>query len=338
MRAAASYTGGYMKQRFSRGINHLPDKFEFRSKEAAVFPEMVVCGIAFNCNARCIHCPNAATGFSASVKGPDQFMTWDIFKKIVAECALYPHSMVRMSSAGEVLLHPYATEMICYLLERKTDKNVALTTNGSLLSERKSLLLLESGIRSIEISVDAATKETYEKVRVGLTFENVLVNIKRLVELRNKGKYNTRVMVSIIEQDANRKELDFIYSFWRNIVDDVLVRKLLSFKGLIHREEGAWAPLLPKNTPCPFLWERVLIDSVGNLRGCVSDIYNTSYLGNIMKNSIADLWRSPLLTSWRRLHIEGKGEEVPMCNGCLDREYRSWTYNYFSALDKEQIG
>ncbi len=313
-------------------IQHLPEQFGFRSKEAEKFPEMVVCGISFTCNARCIHCPNAATGFDASLKGDERKMNWDVLRKIADECAKYPHSLVRVSSAGEILVHPEAIEMIEYILDVKKDGNVALTTNGSLLTPEKSLRLLKAGIRSIEVSMDAATKETYEKIRVGLKFDKVLHHIRELVRQRDEGGYDTRVMVSVIEQDENRAEMDFIDEFWKKEVDEVLTRKMLTFKGIIKREDDAQSSYMPKDTPCPFLWERVLIDAIGNVRGCVSDLYNASCLGNVMEKSISEIWRSETITEWRKLHLEGKKEEVAPCKGCQDLEYRSWNYNYFHAL------
>ncbi|MEW5692173.1 MAG: GNAT family N-acetyltransferase [Candidatus Hydrogenedentota bacterium] len=313
---------------------HIPESFGFRFPLAKTFPQMVVCGLSFICNSRCIHCPNAATNFTASIKGRDAFMSWEILKKVAEECAGYHHNLIRVSSCGEVLTHPEAIEMIEYLLDVKQDKNVALTTNGSLLTPDKSERLLKRRIRSIEVSVDAATKETFEKIRIGLDFEKVLFNIKELVRLRNENNYNTKIMVSIIEQEANENELDYIFKFWEEIVDDVLIRKLLSFKGIIKRKKE-YSTYLHSTVPCPFLWERVLIDSLGNVRGCVSDIYNTSCVGNIKEHSIEELWQSELFNTWRKLHIQGRREEIPMCKGCIDLEYRSWNYNYFYALDKD---
>lgn len=309
--------------------------FGFRSPEAAAFPEMVVCGICFRCNARCIHCPNAATGFTATLKGPDQLMSWDVLRRIADECALHPHCMIRVSSCGEILVHPEAVEMIEYMLRVKADRNVALTTNGALLTKDKAERLLAAGIRSIEFSVDAHRKDTYAKIRVGLDFDRMLRNIETLVELRDKMRSPTKVLASIVEQPDNTAEVDGIRRFWEARVDEVLLRRLLAFKGIIARSDKQ-PPQLEKNAPCPFLWERVLVDAAGDVRGCVSDIYNTSRLGSIREQTIADVWQSPLLNSWRRMHLEGRSQDAPPCRGCQDMEYRSWTYNYFTALAKER--
>lgn len=315
-------------------VKHLPDQFGFRSPEASEFPQMVVCGMSFVCNARCIHCPNAATNFSATLKGTDRIMSREVFNAVADQCAKHPHCLVRLSSAGEILTHPNALELIEYLLAVKTDKNVALTTNGALLTADKAERLLKAGIRSIEISVDAADKKTYEAIRVGLNYETLLKNVTELVRIRDAGNYPTRIMVSVIEQDLNRSSLTQIHKFWDNLVDVVLVRKLLGFGGLVERTNAA-TPYMPTDTPCPFLWERVLVDPAGNVRGCVNDIAGKGILGNVLSQSIGEIWKSTLLNSWRDLHLAGKRQDVPLCENCVDLEYRSWEYNYFHALNKD---
>lgn len=318
----------------SSTITHLPEEFGFRSEAASQFPQMVVCGMSFVCNARCIHCPNAATDFKATLKGKDRIMPWEVFRKVADQCAEHEHTLVRLSSAGEILTHPEAIEMIEYLMDKKKDKNVALTTNGALLDSEKAQRLLKSGIRSIEISVDAADKETYEQIREGLNFETLLTNVKELVRLRDEGGYETRLMVSVIEQDLNRDNLEEIKTFWDELVDVVLVRKLLAFGGLIERKHRA-EEYMPSDVPCPFLWERVLVDPSGNVRGCVNDIMGRGIVGNILEKPLADIWQGELLNKWRDMHLNGEREAVPVCEDCQDLEYRSWQYNYFHALNKD---
>lgn len=314
-------------------MKHTPETYGFRDQDAERFPEMVVVAMSFRCNARCIHCPNAATDFNATIKGPDRLMTWDVLKEITRQCAPYP-TMMRISSFGEILMHPEAVDMIGYILDRKMDKNVALTTNGSLLTGEKAKRLMEKGIRSIEFSVDAASKEIYEKIRAGLKWDQTLKYITECVRLRDQGHFKTRILVSVIEQPTNQHVIDDIMDYWKSRVDDVLVRKMLSFKGIIQRPDE-YEKYMPDNTPCPFLWERVVIDPLGNVRGCVSDIHAEFVIGNMMKIGLETLWHSPLMETYREKHLSGKIAECPMCSGCVDLPYRSWNYNYFYALDKK---
>jgi radical SAM protein with 4Fe4S-binding SPASM domain len=314
-------------------MKHTPEIYGFRNNAAARFPEMVVVAMSFVCNARCIHCPNAATGFSATLKGPDRLMSWDVLKAITGQCAPHP-TLMRISSFGEILMHPEAMDMITYILENKPDKNVALTTNGFLLTRHGTRRLMEAGIKSIEFSIDAGSREIYEKIRVGLTWETTLQNILDAMEIRNRGGYATRIMVSVIEQPDNKEMMDDIFAFWESRVDQVLLRKLLSFKGVIHRRDD-YPEYMPPDTPCPFLWERVVIDPLGNVRGCVSDLNAEFVIGNMLETRLETLWHCPLIETYRKKHLSGNIDQCPMCNGCVDLPYRSWNYNYFYALDKK---
>jgi radical SAM protein with 4Fe4S-binding SPASM domain len=315
-------------------IKHTPEKYGFRSREAEAFPEMVVVGMSFVCNARCIHCPNAATNFEATLQGKDRLMSWAVLKEIAKQCAGRP-TLLRMSSFGEILMHPHAIEMMCHVLDAKTDKNVALTTNGSLLTGDKAQRLMEQGMRSIEYSVDAGSKEVYEKIRVGLKWDKTVRNIEECVSIRDKNGYDTKVMVSVIEQPENEGTMDDILSFWEKRVDKVLIRKMLSFKGIVERGKK-YEEYMKKNTPCPFLWERVVIDPVGDVRGCVSDVYGEFCIGNVMKANLEDIWHSELMEEYRDKHLSGRMRECPLCKDCVDVQYRSWNYNYFYALQEDE--
>jgi radical SAM protein with 4Fe4S-binding SPASM domain len=239
-----------------------------------------------------------------------------------------------MSSFGEILMHPQAVEMMCYVLDSKVDKNVALTTNGSILTAEKAHRLMERGMRSIEFSVDAGSKEVYEKIRLGLNWETTLGNIEECLKIRDKYHYDTKVMVSVIEQPENEETIQDILSFWEQRVDKVLIRKMLSFKGVVKRAKK-YEEYMTGDVPCPFLWERVVIDPLGDVRGCVSDLNAEFRIGNIMEAGLEEIWHSELIEEYRDKHLSGKRKECPLCKDCVDVQYRSWNYNYFYALEED---
>ena len=311
-------------------MSHLPRQFGFRSAAAERFPEMVVVGMSFVCNARCIHCPNAATDFTATLRGADRFMSWPVLEEIARQCAGTP-TMLRVSSFGEILVHPEAEAMILHLLATKADRNVALTTNGSLLTADKAGALMAAGIRSIEFSVDAASGEVYETIRRGLSWQTLKDHVEACVALRDRHGYRTRILVSVIEQPANEDHLDAIVAYWQQRVDKVLTRKMLSFKGVVDRPRQ-YASYMPADTPCPFLWERVVVDPLGGVRGCVSDIHGELAIGNILETPLAEIWHAPEMDAYRRRHLAGRRADCPLCRDCVDLPFRSWGYNYFKAV------
>lgn len=90
-------------------------------------------------------------------------------------------------------------------------KSVVIMTNGTLFTS-KEWEKLEGKYEDISfmVSVDAATKETYEKVRCGGQFERLMENMRFLSMLRKENKVNN-VKVIMIVQKANYMEIpDFI--------------------------------------------------------------------------------------------------------------------------------
>ena len=90
-------------------------------------------------------------------------------------------------------------------------KSVVIMTNGTLFTP-KEWEKLEGKYEDISfmVSVDAATKETYDKVRCGGNFDQLMDNMKFLSTLRKDNKVHN-VTVIMIVQKANYKEIpDFI--------------------------------------------------------------------------------------------------------------------------------
>ena len=113
-----------------------------------------------------------------------------------------------------------------------SNTKVTLTTNGTLLNEKRMSKLLKTGLHMIDISTDAASNETYKKIRVGGDLNITQSNILKLLKLRKDVQAKTKIIVSFVEQKENSHEVDDFKRFWDNQdVDEVLIRKLHSNSG-----------------------------------------------------------------------------------------------------------
>jgi len=93
----------------------------------------------------------------------------------------------------------------------KKEKEVVVMTNGTLFSTAEwEKMEGKPGRVSFLVSVDAATKETYEKVRCGGNYERLMVNMEFLSKLRRENKIASVIVVMVVQR-ANYKEIpDFI--------------------------------------------------------------------------------------------------------------------------------
>lgn len=111
-------------------------------------------------------------------------MDLEVFKRGLAEVS--PSREVVFVGLGEPLLHPNFLEMVRMVRERGLGVNFA--TNGTLLDEGYAKELVNLQVTKVSVSMDGATKETYERIRRSASFDEVVENVKRLVEARRSLK------------------------------------------------------------------------------------------------------------------------------------------------------
>ena len=300
---------------------------------AEEFPRMVVLAVAYPCNARCPNCPYTEGNSDIRKHYADApFVDPELFKKIARECG--PHNAwVRITGGGEPMLHPAdLVSLIEYAKEQKA--RVWLNTNGSCFTDEKMDRLLRCGLDQVEFSVDAADPETYAKVRPGLDFDRLVKSVRFMLERRRELQATTNIIVSVINQDLLGGAIDQVAQFWLDLgVDEVVRRKFLTWGAnttLDKQHSADESPYLDKmgGDPCPFPFHRLNVDSRGKIEVCGYDISGRTNFGSVREKTISEIWRGPIFEWWRRMHLERRGREIPLCRECPDWAYRSWNHNW----------
>ena len=111
-------------------------------------------------------------------------------------------------------------------------KSIHLHTNGTLWNESNwyKMKNVQKFIKSAEISVDAATKETYEKVRLGGKWEDIQHNLRFIATLSNL-EYIT---MSFVVQKENYKEMEMFYKMTEEIFDDTPIKWRIFFNRILN--------------------------------------------------------------------------------------------------------
>jgi radical SAM protein with 4Fe4S-binding SPASM domain len=309
-------------------IEHIQQSYGIR-ETAKEFPMMCVLSFVYVCNAKCPNCPYNNSDIRKQYKDA-MIMPDDIFKAIADECGAY-NAYLRISGGGEPMLHPRATELLLYA--KKAGAKVGLITNGSAFTEDSLHRLINAGVDMIEFSVDASDERTYNKVRPGLDWKVVLANAQKAVAIRDEIKSRTKIIASIINQKG--VEIEQAERFWSEIVDRVQIRKYLTW-GYAADQSADSVPYLPPENkiPCPWLFERLNIDSRGDVTICGEDIAFNEKFANIQEKSIKEIWHGEKFAYFRQKHLAGKGDGIEICRTCPDWKYRSWQHNYWK-LEKD---
>lgn len=306
------------------------------NERTRLFPKMVVINSCYPCNALCPHCPYTPGNSNIRKEGRAEqspYISWEVFKAIADETGKHK-AILRLSGAGEPLLHKQLVDYIEYA--KSVGCEVGLINNGSMMTPERAERLIRANVEMIEFSVDAADPVTYDIVRKGLSFEQTVENIKRTVKFRDDLKAKTRIIASVVDQKLVHDNLQEIVEFWDAIVDVVQVRKYLTWDVNDLANSGDVTPYLDPQAACPFPFDRLLIDTNGDMRFCVYDIKARTNWGNVLKQSISSVWTGPDFDALRKFHNDREFYKFEICEKCLDRQFRSWDYNYFKLREKAE--
>lgn len=320
-----------MPKKKQETVLHTQEQYGLRP-EASEFPMMLVLSFVYPCNALCPHCPYTNSNIRDTYKDAP-YMSEEIFKKIADESG--PHgAYLRISGGGEPMLHPRSWELLVYA--KSVGCKIGLITNGSCFTERNSRLLLEAGVDMIEFSVDACDEKTYDVVRKGLKWDRLLKNARRMLAMRDKLRSPSKIIASGVDQKG--VDIEAVERFWRDEigVDNFIKRKFLTW-GVnttldSSRSADPAAYLNTDEVPCPFIFERLNIDSRGNVMVCGYDISANTSMGIVGKQSIRDIWHGEGFRFYREKHLANRGSEISMCASCPDWKYRSWQHNYWKVV------
>jgi len=309
-----------------------PGEHGFVKPEHEVFPPILIIAVTNVCDMACIHCAHPVIKQDADYRGT--MMDPAIHTRIVQETKQFKDQLwvFRYAADGESLLHPKFLDFVDEA-KRAGIGPVDLTTNGMTLTEERARRLLEAPIDVIDVSLDAYQKETYEKIRKRGKFDLVIENTRRLIDLRNEMHSPTRIMVSIIRQKETLGEVEAFQKHWGQYVDEVLVRGLNTDLDIVNVSEIYFKDDLDR-WPCPQFWKRVTINFNGDIRFCVEDWRNNGVVGNVMKQSIQEIWQGPAYQEFRELHQSGRWGAMKMCKPCRDWQHMAWDHGFEKAINK----
>ena len=81
-------------------------------------------------------------------------------------------------SGGEPMLHPRFFDMAAYVCERNGQLKVE--TNGHTLTPENCARLKDLGVKAVQVSLDGATRETFNRMRVLGDFDRALEGVRNL--------------------------------------------------------------------------------------------------------------------------------------------------------------
>jgi len=146
----------------------LTKTFEFEP----TFPLYIMTEMTFSCNYRCPQCVLGDNAIQKELLPKNSTMSFELFKKIIDEGEKHQCRSLCVNNTNEPLLLNDLPERIVYA-RKHGFLDILMNTNGELFTEENSTKILKSGLTRLMISIDAHSKDTFSKIRVGGNYEKV---------------------------------------------------------------------------------------------------------------------------------------------------------------------
>ncbi|MCL2925003.1 MAG: radical SAM protein [Trichodesmium sp. MAG_R04] len=303
------------------------NQYGFYGRLKAEFPSQIIVDVTEICNLACIHCPHPE--FKKSPYYSSQSLNLELNAKMVDEVAKYGQGKtqyIRYTSNGEPLTNRQIYEMLEYACGN-SGVAVTLTTNGTLMNEKRIEKLLNIGVDIIDISLDAFVPETYSKIRVNGNLNITKSNVLKLLQRSKQSSFKTKVVVSYVEQPQNIYETKDFETFWKNNgADYVVIRRLHSAAGAIENiaEKIQEEHKSKVRFPCLYPWERILLNPAGYLAFCPTDWVHGSVIADYRTTTIYETWQSEFYQKLREAHLCNNFGNHSFCGNCPDWVHTRW--------------
>jgi len=279
------------------------------SEPRGAVPTAVYLETTSRCNLRCPMCARQLAGPEWKNVDMSRAELEQALGAIAPACEL-----VLPFAGGEPLLHPDLVWLIGAI--HTGGRRTELATNATLLNGRTSRDLLLAGLDTLIISLDAATPETYAKIRRGADFERTRAGIMTFLREKRRLHASTWVIVQMVSLPENRGEERLFQRQWRGVggVDAVRIK---ADEVNVERVKAKRFGALESRRPCHFPWlGPMMIRYDGNVYPCCHS-WRGAPVGHIAEASMVEIWNGPEMRALRRAHLAGRAaEEYPSCGEC----------------------
>jgi MoaA/NifB/PqqE/SkfB family radical SAM enzyme len=275
-----------------------------RSSVAEAPPVCLYLEVTNRCNLLCETCPRTFETLE-----PPADMSWELFTKIVDQVPNV--ARVVLHGVGEPMLVKQLPQMIRYLKDRGT--YVLFNTNGTLMQPRRFQELIDTGLDELRVSLDAADRETYLKVRGKDYFNRIVRDVGKFIAYQKQvGATTPRVSLWLTGLKETVEQLpDFVRLSAAMGVAEVHLQRLVFDEtgyGMARAESSLFEATQAE--------EQAAIEAaqaVGATLGVTLDASGATEPGMSLKRQGEDTPWATCRRPWSLMYFTAHGRALPCC-------------------------
>jgi MoaA/NifB/PqqE/SkfB family radical SAM enzyme len=275
-------------------------------------------------------------------------MTFEEFKKIVDQFDSL--TALSLTGIGEPFLNRDLSKMIRYAKSKGIF--VTVTTNATLINERTAPVVVASGLDELSFSMESADPSTFEKIRVGASFDRIVTNIETFMKLKKHMRNRTpEVVLRTVAMSHTLHEVPGLIKLANQLgIRHLKVAPLVfpfrpelhdpkkQIAREVHREAGALAKqlgvelewdiigrakfragscLVPYHTPYIFKEGYLGPCCLATQRNARDWVIENYTFGNVLTQGLSIILNNRRFKEFRRRLLSPRASEIPeICKGC----------------------
>jgi MoaA/NifB/PqqE/SkfB family radical SAM enzyme len=299
-----------------------------RSSHADAPPVCLYLETTNRCNLLCETCPRTFETLE-----PPADMSWELFTRIVDQVPNI--ARVVLHGVGEPMLVKDLPRMIRYLKDR--DTYVLFNTNGTLLQVRRFQELIDTGLDELRVSLDAADRVSYAKVRGKDFFDRIVRDVGKFIAYQKQvGATTPRVSLWLT---GMRETVEQLPAFVRLAATMGVTE--VHLQRLVFDEQGyGMATAVHSLFESTQAEERAAIEAaqvIGTTLGVTLDASGATEPGMSLKRQDERAWAT-CRRPWSLMYFTAHGRALPCCIAPFSvRGYSNYTLGDASQQDLREI-
>ncbi len=274
------------------------------------------------CNLRCRFC-------ALDHLKPKSYMSLEVIDRVF-ETLLYDErfsrvKQVNLHNGGETLLHPKRVELFARIQEHKvifekynrTFPKIILLTNGMLLREKLARELLELKVLDeVGFSLDGGSPQAFEEMRVNAKWERFAENVKSFSTLRDEIDARVKTFGICIVPEPHPLNDGWMHPDFQEVarlLNSVEYRRLHDWGGQVEIGESS----IVNKKGCSMLMDQMVILPTGEVTVCCNDLNGEGVVGNVLEESLYQVYTGEKRMRYVKLLREGRKEELDLCRECV---------------------
>lgn len=269
-----------------------------------------------SCNLRCPMCPISAE--SPKGKGKNTWFDFDFYKDLIDYSVKKGTRAIKLNYINEPLIRGDFIKFIDYA-KKKGILDIYFSTNGILLKKKISEELIKSGLTRLQVSIDAVTQQTYEKVRPGGLLKTVIENLENFFITKEQlNSVTPLVRVNFVKTNLNEHELEQFIDFWSKKVDMIGVQEFIK-PTKVTKIVKSKKTKKKENFKCSFPFKQLVITNEKKILPCCTFWGEELVLQDLNKpEDLMNAWNSPKMKKLREIHSNGRYYEIEQCKNCVE--------------------